>query len=313
MSRIVSLLASATDTLDALKLIDNLVGRSHECDAPEQIMNLPVCTKPKFETDGSSYEINEKMKAILENSISVYKVDSKLLESLKPSHIITQTQCSVCAVSFNDLQEIIENKLPTNPKIISLKPNTLEDIFNDILSIGSEFNAQAQAQELINNYRQQIRHIQTQIANINSQQSTKPVVALPVVALIEWLDPLMIASNWMPEILDMLNMSYDFAKSGQHSKIIQHQDLIRLNPDYIIMVPCGFDIKRTYNEWPQFAQIKDLNQTKAYQNKRIFIANGNDYFNRPGPRIMPTIEILAEIVYGLDYNHKNKNFINVFE
>ncbi len=302
MSRIISLLASATDTIYALGLIDNLVGRSHECDNPPQIMNLPVCTKPKFETDGSSYEINEKMKAILENSISVYKVDRDLIETLKPSHIITQTQCNVCAVSLNDLEDIICNTLSTRPSIISLEPNNLNDVFNDILKIGQNLGVSERASELVANYKDRINLIKGQIVK---------TAVRPKVSLIEWINPLMIASNWMPELLDLLDLEYAYSTAGKHSKTIDVNQLLEFDPDYIIICPCGFNIAKSLEEWPVLENKPGFKNLQAYKSKNIFIANGNDYFNRPGPRIVDTVEILAQIVYGTDYGHLNKSFVKV--
>ena len=302
MSRIISLLASATDTIYALGLIDNLVGRSHECDNPPQIMNLPVCTKPKFETDGSSYEINEKMKAILENSISVYKVDRDLIETLKPSHIITQTQCNVCAVSLNDLEDIICNTLSTRPSIISLEPNNLNDVFNDILKIGQNLGVSERASELVANYKDRINLIKGQIVK---------TAVRPKVSLIEWINPLMIASNWMPELLDLLDLEYAYSTAGKHSKTIDVNQLLEFDPDYIIICPCGFNIDKSLEEWPVLKDKPGFKNLQAYKSKNIFVANGNDYFNRPGPRIVETVEILAQIVWGFDYGHLNKSFVRV--
>ncbi len=300
MSRIVSLLASATDMIYALGLIDNLVGISHECDYPHQIKKLPVCTKPKFLTDGSSYEINERVKAVLENSLSVYKVDKEILETLQPTHIITQTQCHVCAVSFADLKEITDQTISSNPQIISLKPNSLEDIFNDIQNLGDNLQTGTKARQIVDDYRSQIKAI----AN-----SSKKLKSSYKVSLIEWLNPLMISSNWMPELLNMLNLNYNFAKPGQHSQIIQIEQLLDYNPDFIIICPCGFSLDKTINEFPDLLNQPGFKNLTAYQQKNIYLADGNNYFNRPGPRIVETVQILAEIVYGLDYGHLNKSFI----
>ncbi len=242
------------------------------------------------------------MKAILENSISVYKVDRDLIETLKPSHIITQTQCKSLAVSLNDLEDIICNTLSTRPSIISLEPNSLNDVFNDILKIGQNLGVSQRAYELVAQYKDRIDVIKSQIIKTGVK---------PKVSLIEWIDPLMIASNWMPELLDLLNIKYAYSIPGKHSKTIDVSQLIEFDPDYIIICPCGFNIDKSLEEWPVLKDKPGFKNLQAYKSKNIFVANGNDYFNRPGPRIVETVEILAQIVWGFDYGHLNKSFVKV--
>src|ERR1700727_1784482 len=136
MNRIVSLIASSTEIVHALGMGSQMVGRSHECDFPASVKDLPVCTEPKFKTDGSSYEIDQRVKAIVQEGLSVYRVKADVLEQLQPTHIITQAQCEVCAVSLRDVEEAACELIASRPRIVSLEPNSLQDIFNDVYRVG---------------------------------------------------------------------------------------------------------------------------------------------------------------------------------
>src|SRR5262249_9826558 len=144
--RIISLIASATEIVCALGFEDQLVGRSHECDYPPSIKRLPQCTSPKFDVDGSSYEIDQRVKAIVEGALSVYKVDAAMLEQLKPTHIVTQTQCEVCAVSLKDVEQAVCQFTSSQPAIVSLEPNSLSDIWADIRRVGAALGATDRAE-----------------------------------------------------------------------------------------------------------------------------------------------------------------------
>lgn len=286
--RLISLIASATEMVCALGLEEALVGRSHECDFPESIKLLPVCTEPKFITDGSSYEIDQKVKAILQEGLSVYRVDAAKLDRLSPTHIITQDQCEVCAVSLQDVNEAACKLIHSQPQIISLKPNSLQDIWQDILRLGKALQAQKQAQLLI-------EQLKTRIGIINNTATALP--KRPSVALIEWIEPLMAGGNWMPELIEMAGGHNLFGKAGKHSPFMQWEELIAANPDIIIVAPCGFDIQRTSQEMPAFIKHREFPLLKAAQQGQVFIADGNQYFNRPGPRIVESLEIMAEIIH----------------
>src|ERR1700741_3227134 len=147
--RIISLIASATEIVCALGFESQMVGRSHECDFPASVKRLPVCTSPKFEVEGLSYEIDERVKAILQEALSVYRVDADLLESLRPTHIVTQSQCEVCAVSLKDVEQAVCEMVSTRPHIVSLEPNALADVWADIRRVADAFDAPDRGHQLI--------------------------------------------------------------------------------------------------------------------------------------------------------------------
>jgi iron complex transport system substrate-binding protein len=295
--RIVSLIASATEIVCALGLRDQMVGRSHECDYPEGIAALPQCTSPKFKLDGSSYDIDQRVKAVLQESLSVYKVDAQLLESLAPTHIITQSQCEVCAVSLRDVEEAACQFISSQPQIISLEPNNLGDIWTDIRTVGGALDVQNLAENLISQLKTRLSVIEagnkrTDIGTLSKQKSK------PTVAFIEWIDPLMTGGNWMPELIEIAGGFNLFGEPGKHSPPLQWDAIRAADPDVIVIAPCGFDIPRTLEETSVLTRKAGWDELSSVRNGRVFVADGNQYFNRPGPRLVDSAEILADAIAG---------------
>jgi iron complex transport system substrate-binding protein len=286
--RIVSLIASSTEIVCALDFGRFLVGRSHECDYPPAVKKLPQCTSPKFQTDGTSYEIDQRVKAIVEQSLSVYRVDADLLERLRPTHIITQAQCEVCAVSIGDVEQAVCQFTSSQPKVVSLQPNSLADIWNDIGSVASALDATDKGDDLIARLQARMSNI-AQKAGIGSFQ--------PSVACIEWIDPLMAAGNWMPELISMAGGKNLFGEAGKHSPWMNWRQLVQSDPDVIIVSPCGFDVPRTMQEMNLLMDREEWQMLKAVKSRRVYLADGNQFFNRPGPRVVESLEIAAEILH----------------
>lgn len=297
--KIVSLIASSTEIVHALGLGDKMVGRSHECDFPESVKSLPVCTSPKFQVDGSSYEIDQRVKAILQESLSVYKVDAHLLEELQPSHIITQAQCEVCAVSLRDVEEAACRMISSQPEIISLEPNCLADFFRDLRKLGQALQVGDRAEALIAASEARIANIQNKAATIAPDRRVS-------VAIVEWIEPLMAAGNWMPELVTIAGGMNLFGEAGKHSPWMTFAEIISHNPDIIIVAPCGFDNERTLEEMSLLTRLAGFDDLAAVRQKRVYVADGNQYFNRPGPRLIDSLEILAEIFYPqlFQFGHK---------
>lgn len=284
--RIVSLIASSTEIVSALGLKDELVGRSHECDFPPDVKNLPVCTGPKFNPDGTSYEIDQRVKAILQESLSVYRVDAEMLNSLKPTHIITQSQCEVCAVSLKDVEQAVCDIIDSQPQIVSLEPNSLSDIYEDIRRVADALGENSRGEFLITEMRSRIDAIATQVPK-----------GRPDVACIEWIEPLMAAGNWMPELVEIAGGRNLFGCAGKHSPFMSWDELRAGEPDIIIVTPCGFDVARTLQDMPFLTANPGFSQLQAVKNDQVFVADGNQFFNRPGPRVVESLEIMAEILH----------------
>ena len=284
--RIVSLIASATEIVCALGLRPNLVGRSHECDFPPDVKGLPVCTSPKFQTDGSSYEIDQRVRAVLQESLSVYRVDAALLDELGPTHIVTQSQCEVCAVSLKDVEQAACELIHSQPAIISLQPNSLADIWTDIERVGVSLNIRDKALDLIGTLQERIRAV----------AATK-FSSMPKLAYVEWIDPLMAGGNWMPELIELAGGQNLFGVNGSHSPALSWSEFQQADPDVIVVAPCGFDIERTLGEMHWLAERDGWKDLRAVKNNKVFVADGNQYFNRPGPRVVESMEVLAEIMH----------------
>jgi iron complex transport system substrate-binding protein len=189
--RILPLLSSATEIVHALGLGEFQIGRSHECDYPKGVASLPVCTSPAIAVNGSSREIDNLVKQRVKDALSVYDVDSDLIAALKPTHIITQTQCEVCAVSLNDVEKALQKQTGTDAKVISLEPYALHDLWTDILRVGTACGYGERAHQL----NAKLQNRMSELAERATKASYKPTVAA-----IEWLEPLMAAGNWAATI-----------------------------------------------------------------------------------------------------------------
>lgn len=286
--RIVSLIASATEMVHALGLGEFQVGRSHECDYPHDILSLPICTRPRFDVNGSSREIDDRVKSTLANASSVYEVFEDVLERLQPTHIVTQTQCAVCAVSLADVERALSDKFPAKPNVVALEPNSLADIFADIRRLARACAVEDRGKDLIASMQARMAEI-SGIALASDQQ--------PKVACIEWQEPLMAAGNWVPELVSMLGAENLFGEAGGHSPWMKFEDLLVSDPDTIICMPCGYDLTKARGEMHWLTQRPEWGALRAVREGRVFIADGNQYMNRPGPRIVESLQILAEVLY----------------
>ena len=285
--KIVSLLPAATEIICALGLEENLVGRSHECDFPASVKQLPVCTEANFPDGLSSLDIDIKVKEILADALSVYTVKREQIKALAPDVVITQAQCEVCAVSLKDVEEALENYLDKQARIISLQPNSLDDIFADITAIANVLNVPQAGADLLESLQERVDIIKHKLKFIESK---------PTVACIEWLDPLMISGNWVPGLVNIAGGIPILAQDGKHSPYVTWEDIRLADPEIIVAMPCGFGIERTMKEINLLLELPGFTELKAVKNDKFYIADGNQYFNRPGPRIVDSIEILAEII-----------------
>ena len=301
--RVLSLLSSTTEVVCALGCADQLVGRSHECDYPPEVMNLPICTKPKFNIDGSSIEVDGQVKSILQNALSVYYINEDLLKKLKPDIILTQSQCEVCAVSEKDVQSVVKNITGINPDIISVEPNSIKDIFSDIKIIAEVLNVVDRGADLIDFMKNRIRVL----------KKSYDIKSGPTVAAIEWINPLMAAGNWVPELIEMAGGINLFGEAGKHSPWMNYQDLSEKNPQTIIIMPCGYNIQKSIVEIDSLIKQKGWEELSAVKNDKVYITDGNQFFNRPGPRIIESLEILIEIFHNdkTNFKHIYSGWINL--
>jgi iron complex transport system substrate-binding protein len=287
--RIVTLLPSATEIVCALGFEAQLVGRSHECDYPPDVLRLPMLTRPKFNAEGTSAEVDRRVKKILADALSVYRVDVELLRSLKPNVIVTQSQCEVCAVSIRDVEQAAADWIDGPPPIIiSLAPYSLGDVMADIERVGLQLAEPERARKLVAALSDRMTVIE--------QQATA-ACRRPTVGCIEWLQPLMAAGNWMPELVTMAGGENLFGDAGQHSPVMKFDQLLASDPDVLLLMPCGFNMERTAAELDTLASQPGWARLKAVREQQVYLTDGNQYFNRPGPRLVDSLEILAQILH----------------
>lgn len=288
MPRVVSLIPSATEWVCALGGQDDLVGRSHECDYPQSVTALPVCTSPKFDPQGSSRDIDDRVKNLLRDAVSVYRVDVQQLQALHPDCILTQAQCEVCAVSLSDVEQMVGGWIGTRPTIVSLSPNQLHEVWDDIGRVAGALGRKEEGEALLSTLRNRVEIISAQ---------TRQIADRPTVGCIEWLDPLMASANWMPELIDYAGGQNVFGHAGEHAPWLTWESVQQEDPDILLLLPCGFSIPRTREEIHLLTGQPGWSDLKAVQQGRVYLTDGNQYFNRPGPRLVESVEILAEIFH----------------
>ena len=288
MLRVVSLIASSTEIVHALGQGETLVGRSHECDYPPEVEALQVVTETKIPTDGTSYEIDQRVKALVQEALSVYRVNGELLRTLEPDLIVTQTQCEVCAVSLRDVEAALCNWLSGRPRVVSLEPNKLIDVWADIERVAEALDVPQHGHALVAKLKQRVEAIAEESQRVSDR---------PTVACIEWIDPLMAAGNWVPELVELAGGVNLFGAAGRHSPWMEWDELVAANPEIIVVLPCGFNVPRSRAEMRVLTERSGWAQLQAVLSGQVILVDGVQYFNRPGPRLVESLEILAEVLH----------------
>jgi iron complex transport system substrate-binding protein len=297
--RIISLLASATEMVAALGCLDQMVGRSHECDYPPQVLNLPVVSTVQIDINTSSAEIDAQVKQRAQGkyepadpalkALSIYAIDVEKLQQLRPDVIFTQTQCEVCAVSERDVVQAITQLTGLQPLVISLSPYCLQDVWEDLLRVGRALGKLDQAQMLVEQYQQRLTHLSIMTSAFGTR---------PRVAVFEWLDPLMGSGNWTPELVAYAGGEHIFGEIGQHTPWVTWEDLLAADPDVIVLSPCGYTLNRAMQDVPLLQEHPVWPDLQAVLNGKVYAIDGNQYLNRSGPRLVESAEILARVVWG---------------
>lgn len=288
MNRVVSLIASSTEIVHALGQGDRLVARSHECDHPPSVLALPAVTEPRFPTDGTSYEIDQRVRALVQEALSVYRVDAERLRAVRPDVILTQTQCEVCAVSLGDVEEALAEWTGARPTLVPLSPDSLEAIWDDIRRVAVALDVVDEGERLVAGLRGRCAEVAAAAANVPHR---------PTVVCVEWIDPLMAAGNWTPELVVMAGGRNLAGEAGRHSPTLEWERLRTLDPEVILVSPCGFDLARTRADMDALTSRSGWDGLRAVREGRVALADGVQWFNRPGPRVVESLEILAEILH----------------
>jgi len=299
--RVVSLIASSTEIVCALGCEDALVGRSHECDWPRSVLRLPAVSRPAFPTSGSSRAVDLALKERLARALSVYEVDAGLLKRLAPDLIITQTQCEVCAVSPADVERAVCQLTDRSARVLALEPNGLDDVWTDIARVAGALGVPERGRDLVHTLQWRVADIQRRAAALQAR---------PRVAVIEWIEPLMAAGNWMPELVALAGGVNLFGEARRHSPWMTWDALVAADPDVLLVSPCGFDVARTRSELPALTSRPLWAALTAVRSGRVYLADGNAYFHRPGPRLVESLEILAEVLHPsvFRFGHEGRGF-----
>lgn len=305
--RILSLLPAATEIICALGYKKLLVGRSHECDYPTDVQSLPVCTSPAKRLENSSTQsINRDLKDLISMGLSIYEVDYDVLESLQPDIIITQDHCEVCAVELGQIEEAVADLLDYQPVIISISPDNLEEVLETFVEIASTLGDTIEGMNLSSHIQKKINAIAQKCTSLHSVDN---------ILCVEWMEPLLATGNWLPELVQTVNGEAMFGSIGEHAQPIEWKSVLESNPDVIVLMPCGFTIDQTLGDIKVLTDKDGWSTLNAVKNRQVFVVDGHQYFNRPGPRLLDSTKILAEILHPLNFapNLKNKGWVNLFE
>ena len=299
--RIVSLLPAATEIAAALGLTSRLVGRSHECDEPAEVATLPAVTESRIDAAASSRDIHEQVGRALGGadgaqetcatggSTALYTLDIDRLAALRPDLVLTQAACDVCAIAAADVEAAVR-KADIGTRILSLSPTRLDDVFGDILTVGAATGRLPQAREVVARLKARCASIRCRTAAITRSRR-------PRIAVIEWLDPPMAAGNWVPELVHRAGGDDVLGRAGSHSHWITWADVAAADPDVVVLTPCGFTLDRVLAEARSAAVWPHLAGLRATREGRLWAVDGHHLFNRPGPRLVDSLEVLAELLH----------------
>ena len=283
--RVVSLLPAATEIVCALGARSDLVGVSHECDHPADVVGLPVLTAPRL-APASSRDIDRSVRGLVSQALAVYEVDTDLLGEVSPDVIVTQDLCDVCAVSYEDVCAAVAELSSADVRVVSLGPERLADVWSSIRQVGQALDREAAAEALIRRLDDRVRAVADRVPAIR-----------PDVLAIEWIDPVMLGGLWMPDLIEAAGGRPLGPKGGDRAPTLDREALDRLDPDVVVVKPCGFPVARALAEIGDLPRVLPWDRWDAVREGRVYVADGNAYFNRPGPRIVDSLEILAACLH----------------
>jgi len=285
--KVCSLLPSATEIVFALGLGDRLVAVTHECDFPPEARHLPVVTRSTADAgDGRSREIHQHIAAARHAGSSVYTLDHDLLARLDPELILTQELCDVCAVSYDVVPQAVR-RLHGPRRVLSLSPTNLDGILATIEQVGEAAGVPERGARLVADLRQRVEAVAGR---------ARAAVRRPRVLALEWLDPPFVGGHWVPELVRLAGGSSEVGHEGRPSARVEWSRIAKDDPDVIVLMPCGFDLERTIAEFAAAELPAEWMGLRAVREGEVYAVNGSAYFNRPGPRIVEGLRILAEIV-----------------
>lgn len=283
--RIVSLLPSATEMVCALGLGDQLVGVTHECDHPQPVLQLPKVTHTLIPKEASSAQIDRLVREQLQMTRALYTLNLPLLKELRPDLIVTQSLCDVCAVAQDDVQAAI-GQLPGNPRVINLEPQSLSDVFAAMRQVAVA--AGVSAEGAIQRLTARVDAVASRSANLTHR---------PRVALLEWLDPPFSCGHWSPELVRLAGGVEGLGREGQPSRTLRWEEVIAWRPEVLFVACCGMNVERTLRDFPLIHSVPGWQELPASRAGRVYVTDGSQYFSRPGPRLIDSLEILAHALH----------------
>jgi iron complex transport system substrate-binding protein len=288
--RIASLLPSATEIVCALGLADELVGVTHECDWPPQIAGKPALTRSVHDLSGaSSATIHRLVRDSIHGGSSLYALDEEALEAAKPDLILTQELCQVCAVSYREVNEVAR-AIDAAITVVSLEPTSIEGIFNTITTVGAMAEAEDAAVDVVESLRTRLGVVETKVEE-RRRDGHEP----PRVVGLEWLDPPFAVGHWVPEQIRRAGGWDLLGVDGQPSRQSDWLEVADVDPEMIVLMPCGFHLAETVDAWAATPKPAGWRTFEAVRRGNVFAVDGSAYFSRPGPRVIDGIEMLAEI------------------
>jgi iron complex transport system substrate-binding protein len=286
----VSLIPSATEILCALGAEASLVGRSHECDFPPGVERLPVLTSPKMDPSAGTLAIDRDVRALVEQGLSVYRIDTGRLEALAPDLVVTQDQCQVCAVALDEVTAAVRSLTRRNVEIVSLSPLTVDDVKEDVRRVGRALGVTANADAVV-------AEMDTRLLAV-AEAVLAAVAPRPRVVHIEWIAPLMVGGHWIPELVEQAGGEHALGVRGGRTSPIAWEEVRAYDPEVIVVSPCGFKISQSEKDRALLEALPGWRDTTAVRTGRVFVADGNAFFNRPGPRLVETAEIVQAAISG---------------
>ena len=286
--RIVSLLPSSTEIVCALGLEDQLVGITHECDYPRSVSNKPRLTASRISHETmTSAEIDHAVRSQLDGHGSIYDLDEAKLRELKPDLILTQELCEVCAVSYKTVQQAAR-AFEADVKVVSLEPNTIDDIFANIRLVGELTNRLERADELISQLTARLKAVRSETETITNRPRT---------LMLEWLEPPFAPGHWVPEQVAIAGGDHAFGKAGQRSVTTTAAEIRAYAPEVIVLIPCGYYQEDILRQLPSANLPEGWNDLPAVRANQVWAVDATSYFSRPGPRVVDGVEILSKVLH----------------